>query len=364
MSLLHSPFLRPLSSSFLFSLPLYHQNYFSTSSSPPLKMSPSSHFLVEAYQLHSSLSRIKPTGPKGHYLKHDILSFLKENPNIKIVKKSSESPKPIPSTPQQTSQKSTSKPDNSSSTLKQVPSIQNGDLFSDITLSNMRKVIAERLTQSKTTIPHAYLSIDINIHSLVEHRKQINNTLSPESKLSVTDFIIKAVALALNQVPQVNIYNSSALLNPSQNNPNTSSVDVSVAVATSNGLVTPVIKNAALKNLKEVSSSFKDLAERARNNKLKPEDYIGGSFTISNLGMFGIEHFTAVINPPQGAILAVSAPEKRLVISEDYETNPNIRTEEFFNVTLSFDQRVIPETTAAEFLNVLSSYFATPQLLR
>ena len=161
----------------------------------------------------------------------------------------------------------------------------------------MRKVIASRLTESKATVPHAYASIDCKLDNLLELRKQINAT-GAGTKVSVNDLVIKASALALRDVPSVN-QNAEASRE--------GNVDISVAVATPSGLITPIVKDADALSVSEINGCVKDLAARAFENKLKPEEFMGGSFTISNLGMFGISQFSAVINPPQAAILAVGS---------------------------------------------------------
>jgi pyruvate dehydrogenase E2 component (dihydrolipoamide acetyltransferase) len=205
-------------------------------------------------------------------------------------------------------------------------------------LSSMRKVIAKRLTESKQTVPHFYLTIDCQLDELLKVRKDLN-ARSDAYKLSVNDFIIRAAALALKKVPAANAsYDESGILYYKH-------ADVSVAVATPSGLITPIIKAAETKGLAEISSAMKDLATRARDGKLKPEEYQGGTFSISNLGMFGIKQFEAVINPPQGCILAVGAGEQRPVVKEGALAVATV-----MSCTLSVDHRVVDGAVGAEYL--------------
>ena len=210
-------------------------------------------------------------------------------------------------------------------------------------LSTMRRVIARRLTESKQQVPHFYLTVDCVIDRLLAGRAALN-AKSPEKgpgafKLSVNDFVIKAVAVALRQVPAANAsYSDDGILM-------WDNVDVSVAVAIPGGLITPIIRNADAKGLAQISNEMKDLALRAKDGKLKPEEFQGGGFSISNLGMFGIKEFGAVINPPQGAILAVGAGEQRPVVKDGALAVATVMT-----CTLSVDHRVIDGAVGAEFL--------------
>jgi pyruvate dehydrogenase E2 component (dihydrolipoamide acetyltransferase) len=212
-----------------------------------------------------------------------------------------------------------------------------------VPLSSMRRVIARRLTESKQQVPHFYLTVDCVIDRLLAGRAALN-AKSPEKgpgafKLSVNDFVIKAVAVALRQVPAANAsYSDDGILMWDD-------VDVSVAVAIPGGLITPIIRNADAKGLAQISNEMKDLAARAKDGKLKPEEFQGGGFSISNLGMFGIKEFGAVINPPQGAILAVGAGEQRPVVKDGALAIATV-----MSCTLSVDHRVIDGAVGAEFL--------------
>ncbi len=223
--------------------------------------------------------------------------------------------------------------------------------FTEIPLDGMRKTIAARLTEAKQTIPHFYLRRDIKIDNLLSFRGQLNKQLEARGvKLSVNDFIIKACALALQTVPTTNaVWAGDRVL---QLTPS----DVAVAVAIEGGLFTPVLKDADQKSLSMLSAEMKDLAARARSKKLAPHEYQGGSFAISNLGMFGIDNFDAVINPPHGAILAVGAGVKKPVI--DSEGQVCVAT--VMSVTLSVDHRVIDGALGAELLKAIVDNLENP----
>ncbi len=223
--------------------------------------------------------------------------------------------------------------------------------YEEIALNGMRKTIAARLTEAKQSIPHFYLRRDIRIDALLQGRALINKQLEAKGlKVSVNDFIIKACAMALQSVPKANaIWANDRLfqLKPS---------DVAVAVAVDDGLFTPVIKDAETKTLSQLSVEMKDLAIRAREGKLAPSEYLGGSFAISNLGMFGIDNFDAVINPPHGAILAVGAGVKKPVVGKDGE----LSVATVMSVTLSVDHRVIDGALGALLLNAIVDNLENP----
>ncbi len=217
----------------------------------------------------------------------------------------------------------------------------------------MRRIIAERLTQSKSTVPHFYLSVDVRLDTLLPARERLN-ARSPKDgprayKLSVNDFIIKALALALQQVPAANAtWTTQGMLRHRHS-------DVGVAVAIEGGLFTPVIRHAELKTLAEISNEMKDLAARARKRRLAPHEYQGGTTSISNLGMFGIKSFDAVINPPHATILAIGAGEKRAVVTDD-----RIEVGTIMSATLSCDHRVVDGAIGAELLNAFKSFIEDP----
>ncbi|MEC7122941.1 MAG: pyruvate dehydrogenase complex dihydrolipoamide acetyltransferase [Pseudomonadota bacterium] len=214
--------------------------------------------------------------------------------------------------------------------------------------SMMRKTIARRLTESKQTAPHFYLTVDCRIDELLDLRKKLNANAN-DYKLSVNDLIIRAAALALKEVPEANAswFEDAVRM--------WHTVDISVAVAIEGGLITPVIRGAEGKGLKAISSEMKDLAERARVGKLAPEEYQGGTFSISNLGMFGIKEFSAVINPPQGALLAVGAGEPRPVVVDGALAVGTVMT-----CTLSVDHRVVDGAVGAAFMQVFKGLIEEP----
>ena len=223
--------------------------------------------------------------------------------------------------------------------------------FEEITLNGMRKTIAARLTEAKSTIPHFYLRREIELDALLGLRAQMNKGLESRGvKLSVNDYIIKACALALQDVPDCNaVWAGDRILKLKPS-------DVAVAVAIEGGLFTPVLKDADKKTLSTLSSEMKDLAGRAKTRKLAPHEYQGGSFAISNLGMFGITNFDAVINPPHGSILAVGAGEKKPVVGKDGA----ITVATVMSVTLSVDHRVIDGALGAQFLQAVKTYLEDP----
>ena len=222
--------------------------------------------------------------------------------------------------------------------------------FEEVKLDGMRKTIAARLTEAKQTIPHFYLRRDIRLDALLKFRGELNAQLEPRKiKLSVNDFIIKACALALQSVPDANaVWAGDRILKLKPS-------DVAVAVAIEGGLFTPVLRDAETKSLSALSTQMKDLAARAKNRKLAPAEYQGGSFAISNLGMFGIDNFDAVINPPHGAILAVGAGVPKPVV-----TNGQIEIATVMSVTLSVDHRVIDGALGANLLNAIVHNLENP----
>ncbi|MEE8438874.1 MAG: pyruvate dehydrogenase complex dihydrolipoamide acetyltransferase [Micropepsaceae bacterium] len=226
------------------------------------------------------------------------------------------------------------------------------DSYEETVHDSMRKTIAKRLTSAKTLIPHYYLTIECDIDALLEARARLN-ARSPKGdgayKLSVNDFIIKASAMALMKHPDVNAsWTDTAILRHKH-------ADIGIAVALDFGLITPIVFAADGKGLAEISELVKSLAEKARNKKLKPQEFEGGSFSISNLGMFGIKEFTAVINPPQGAIMAVGAGQPRAVVREGEIVSATI-----MSVTMSCDHRVIDGATGARFLQTFKDFVEEP----
>jgi pyruvate dehydrogenase E2 component (dihydrolipoamide acetyltransferase) len=238
------------------------------------------------------------------------------------------------------------------SPVPQAPTPAPSGAYDEIPLSNMRKVIARRLTEAKQTIPHFYLTLDCEIDALLALRGQLNAREEADYKLSVNDFVIKAVALAMRRVPGVNASWGGDKLFQYRD------IDVSVAVAIEGGLITPIVRKADQKGLATISNEMKDLAKRAKDGKLKPEEFQGGGFSISNLGMFGIKDFLAVINPPQACILAVGAGEKRPVVKGD-----EIRIATVMSVSLSTDHRVVDGALGAQFLQAFKQLVEDPLAL-
>ena len=283
------------------------------------------------------LSALQGSGPHGRIVKADVLAAgdapAKPAPTAGPAV-SAATPAPAPSV-----------------SADAIAKIYTNREFTEIPLDGMRKTIAARLTEAKQTIPHFYLRRDIKIDNLLSFRGQLNKQLEARGvKLSVNDFIIKACALALQTVPAANaVWAGDRVL---QLTPS----DVAVAVAIEGGLFTPVLKDAEQKSLSTLSTEMKDLATRARSKKLAPHEYQGGSFAISNLGMFGIDNFDAVINPPHGAILAVGAGVKKPVIDEDGQ----VSVATVMSVTLSVDHRVIDGALGAELLQAIVDNLENP----
>ena len=226
--------------------------------------------------------------------------------------------------------------------------------YEEVTLDGMRKTIAARLTEAKQTVPHFYLRRDIQLDALLKFRSQLNKQLEGRGvKLSVNDFIIKAVALALQAVPDANaVWAGDRVLKMKAS-------DVAVAVAIEGGLFTPVLQDSELKSLSALSGEMKDLASRARDRKLAPHEYQGGSFAISNLGMFGIDNFDAIVNPPHAGILAVGAGAKKPVVGADGE----LKVATVMSVTMSVDHRVIDGALGAQLLQAIVENLENPMVM-
>ena len=221
-----------------------------------------------------------------------------------------------------------------------------------VKLSTMRKVIAKRMTQSKSTVPHFYVTMDCEIDELLRVRATLN-AMEEQTKISVNDFVIRACGIALRDVPQANVsyHNEDEMLQYSTS-------DISIAVAIEGGLITPIVRGVENKGLRQLSLEMSELATRARNGKLMPEEYNGGSFSISNLGMYGVKQFDAVINPPQACILAVGLGEKRPVVKNDEIVPATV-----MSCTLSVDHRVVDGAIGAELLGHIKQYIEDPALM-
>lgn len=283
-----------------------------------------------AKQADLDLSSLKGSGPNGRIVKADIEAALKKGDSSAPSAEAASGAAPA--------EKS-----RAPSTIR--PALE----AEEIKHSNVRKVIAKRLTEADRDVPQFYLSIDCEIDKLLAARKEINEALDGEAKVSVNDMVIKAAALALRRMPAVNAQWTDDAMK------RLGTVDVSVAVAYEGGLITPIVFDADLKGLAQISTEMKDLAGRAKEGRLKPEEYQGGGFSISNLGMFGINHFTAIINPPQSGILAVGAGEQRVVVKDGEMTVATVMT-----CTMTCDHRVIDGALGAEWLNVFKGYIEKP----
>ncbi|MCC6597411.1 MAG: pyruvate dehydrogenase complex dihydrolipoamide acetyltransferase [Alphaproteobacteria bacterium] len=274
------------------------------------------------------LATVKGSGPRGRIVKADI-----ENTK---------------STGSSAGQRTASAP---SSAGPDAATLANayGMEYVEIPNNNIKKVTARRLTEAKQTIPHFYLTVECILDNLLAARKDLNDQANGAYKLSVNDFVIKASAMALKAYPAANVsWSDAAILQYKY-------ADISIAVATPNGLITPIIKKAETKGLQEISDEMKALAARAREGKLKPEEFQGGSFSISNLGMFGVSEFNAIVNPPQSCILAVGAGVERPVV-----INGKLEIRTVMNVTLSTDHRSVDGAVGAQWLQFFKRYIENP----
>ena len=285
-----------------------------------------------------NLESISGSGPHGRIVKNDILSFSVSSPNKVQENFTSTKAKPVVNHGSHSS----------------IETLYADREFKEIPLNGMRKTVASRLTEAKQNVPHFYLRKEIIIDELLIVRSRMNEHLAnTNSKLSINDFIIKACALALQAVPAANsVWAGDKIL---QLKPS----DIAIAVAVEDGLFTPVIRDAEAKSLSKLSKEMKELAEKARSKKLMPNEYQGGSFSISNLGMFGIDNFDAVINPPHGAILAVGAGLKKPIVNEDN----TIAVSNVMSLTLSVDHRVIDGALGAELMQNITKYLEDPVLM-
>ncbi|MDR3031228.1 MAG: 2-oxo acid dehydrogenase subunit E2 [Holosporales bacterium] len=277
-----------------------------------VKASPLAKRIANEYDIE--LSKLTGSGPGGRIIKSDVLEYSEQKLN-----------------------------------KAEIPQIQ----YIDEQISNLRKVIAEKLTKSKQDTPHFYMNVSANVSELFKIRKLINDSGSSATKITVNDFIIKAVALALCDSPEINVSWTDGKIRKY------SSIDISVAVAIDEGLFTPIIRNVNCKSLKEISQEMKDLADKAKSGKLLPDEFIGGGITISNLGMYQIDNFSSIINPPQGSILSIG-PAKKTPIFDDEN---NIIAAQIMNIGYAIDHRVIDGSAAAKFLEKLSKYLQSPMTL-
>ena len=282
-----------------------------------------------AKQKGINLAAITGTGPKGRITKGDVEKAVKRGISLGAGSAAVVTPPPRP--------------------MPTGPLPYHEDELERVENSMMRKAIARRLTESKQQVPHFYLSVDVEMDRLMDLRAQLNEAADGAFKLSVNDFVIKAVAKALVDVPAANASwtDSDTLMHKHAH--------VSVAVAIEGGLITPVIRFAEQKGIVDISNEVKELAARARKGELQPEEYSGGTFSISNLGMYGVKQFTAIVNPPEGAILAVGGTEERPVVKNGELTVAKVMT-----LTLSCDHRVVDGAVGAEYLAALKKHIEMP----
>lgn len=274
-----------------------------------------------------NLAQVTGTGPKNRIVASDVLGFQAPAPAASVAAPSQKVAAPTASAS-----------------------------YEDINVSQIRGIIAKRLTESKQSIPHYYVSIECEVDALLKLRSKLNN--HSESKISVNDMIIKAASLAALKVPSTNSSWQGSFIRQYKN------VDMSVAVSTPSGLITPIVKSSNVKGLERIATEMKELANRAKDNKLKPEEFQGGTFTISNMGMFGVSHFTAIINPPQSCILAIGSAIKRVVPNEKAKEGESpYRTANIMTVTLSSDHRVVDGADAAKWGQHFKKYIETPELM-
>ncbi len=299
---------------------LHHQSAVSSQQQSVFKASPLAKRIAKEEGV--SLLGISGSGPHGRIIKEDVLDFI------------------------------------NSGASRAGEIRRNPQEFLAVKNNNIRKVIARRLLESKQNVPHFYLSCELKIDKLQELRAALNEVAShdekgnPAYKVSVNDLIIKATAMALKKVPEANSsWTDDAIL--LYNN-----IDISMAVAIDGGLITPIIKNADQKTIQAISKESKELAKKARDGKLQPEEFQGGSFSISNLGMFGIDNFAAIVNPPQSCILAVARAVEKPVVEHG-----QIKIAHMMNVTLSSDHRSVDGAVGAEFLKALRQYIEHPILM-
>ncbi|WP_265025245.1 pyruvate dehydrogenase complex dihydrolipoamide acetyltransferase [Wolbachia endosymbiont (group B) of Pammene fasciana] len=256
------------------------------------------------------IKRLKGTGPYGRIIKADVLEFLDQTKSYERFEKNT-----------------------------------------TVEVSNMRQVIAQRLVESKQNIPHFYLTVDCHVDKLISLKNEVNS-VDENNKITINDLIIKAVAFSMKKFPDINSSWIDTKIVRYSN------IDISIAVALEDGLITPIVKNADEKSVLSISKEVKDLVSRARSGKLKPEEFQGGGFTISNLGMFGIKTFSAIINPPQSCIMAVGASKKQPVVIGE-----KIEIAEIMTVTLSVDHRAVDGALGAKFLNAFKYYIENPTVM-
>ncbi len=303
------------------------------------------------------LSGVQGSGPRGRIIERDvraIMSGAAPKPATPATAGATPAAQPIAASAAATTAAALASGPN----FEQVKAMFEPGSYEEINLDGMRKTVAKRLMESKQTVPHFYLSIDVELDALMALREQVNNSApkdgdgKPTYKISVNDFVIKALALGLQRVPAANaVWAEDRILKFKHS-------DVGVAVAVEGGLFTPLVRKAETKTLSVISNEMRDMATRARNRRLRPEEYTGGTTAVSNLGMFGIKNFSAVINPPHATILAVGASEDRVVVKKGQPTVVKAMT-----VTLSCDHRVVDGAVGASLLSAFKNLIENPMTM-
>ena len=293
------------------------------------------------------IGKVQGSGPHGRVIERDVKAAIAGGGAAVSL-----NPQPLP--PKELAAKPAGATPVSSMSDATIKKFFAPGSYTEIPHDGMRKTIARRLTEAKTTIPHFYVSTDCELDALMKLREEINAAApvkdgKPAYKISVNDFVIKALALALIKVPDANVsWTEGAMLKHSH-------ADVGVAVSIPGGLITPIIRHAEGKTLSVISNEMKDYAARAKARKLKPEEYQGGTTAVSNLGMFGVKNFAAVINPPHATILAVGGGEPRVVVKNGAPAVAMVMT-----VTLSTDHRAVDGALGAELLNAFKGFIEKP----
>eukprot|EP00808_Paulinella_micropora_P003283 g80351.t1 len=311
-------------------------------------LSPAVAHLLRSHKL--DYTQVAPTGRGGRILKGDVLALLAGG----VIPPSTAAKAAAPAAAKAAAAAPAAAPVDGlqEDAIPQRTVGRGRRTFQDIKPSSMRKVIAKRLTESKTGVPHSYSAITCRLDTLLAMRKQYKD----RSGASVNDYVIKAAAKALQDVPEANCLYDEKL----QEAVLSTTVDISVAVAIPEGLITPIVKNADTLSLNQINSKVKELAEKAKSGKLMPEEFQGGSFTISNLGMFGVREFSAVINPPQSCILAIGGPQSKLTVNPETGEYEAVTTA---TITLSADRRVLDEEAGARYLSAFQKYLEDPELM-
>jgi len=327
-------------------------------SSTPSMLLPSARHLAESKGKDATV--LQGSGKGGRVTKGDVIAALASNTMPDLAAKPAASAPTATAATAAAPAVAATAPSTIPPTDLPVPQVSGDSKYEDVPNNKMRKIIAARLTESKSQVPHSYTSVEVSLDNVLTLRKQL--AAQHDVKVSVNDFVIRCSALALRDVPEVNGTYHAATQSVRRND----TIDVSVAVATPTGLITPIVFGTDRLGLAEITAKIRDLATRARDGALQPHEYQGGTFSVSNLGMFGVTEFSAVINPPQAAILAVGGGSPKIVPTpyvegREVQDPPGIQT--VMTARLSADRRVVDEATAALFLQAFRHYIQKPELL-